>query len=731
MLKRTTLLFSLFLISSNIFGQGLNDSYEAELEKSGACFHENVPHVGIPNNKTTRQKLKPFNIEEKIEAKSQLVNKNILQKNDNHRSDLWQEYLIDDLIDNVSLKEIISQRKRSFEIGMKILFISVFPDSSQEPSVDLAKIVFQGRGIPYDHFVIKRSNGNLRKDMPLFLDKDGNPKYYAIVLSTSELGYSEGSSYQSAFSDEQWETLVNYERTYNIRRVSLYSYPNAVLGVKLVGGNNANPPDLIVGQSAYNLDKSLIKNSTISLKNDWHYQAKITESNSTREILSYNNQNKTVAAITKKLDDGREQMHFFFTQGQWVKGSLVLAQTWLNWVTHGTYLGNRRVYLNVHIDDFFLATNIWDPNKNIQTENNGKIHRLSPEDFEEFTRWQHFNFRPLSKNNAYRVEFAFNGHGTIIWKPKSSVDPLLTFAQKYYNQYFWMSHTYTHADLNFTTYQQTDNELKKNIEFTKLNFLTNPDFINFYSTSSMVTPKISGLLREEPLHALWDNGIKYVTGDNTRAELRPPHPFTARYTTKELNGFPGILIIPRNATEIYYNTTMPIELVAEYNFHYTKLLHKESTFEDIYDREAERVSNNLFKYDASAHMFHQSNMNVFTYHNKKYSLLSYWMERVVKEFRKYNTLPILNLKMDDLKDLYLNRMSYEQCEVNAAVKMHEGEMQKIILKSAQNNCFVPITSPKIKATSLREGSSLLQSYGPDTNAFVKMGPESKNIEISL
>lgn len=662
----------------------------------GTCFHE---HISRPENFQKRlaiQHLKPLYIES--------------EKNK---------------------QNIIVTRKRSYEIGLKVLFLSVFPDSTQEPSVDLAKQVFQGRGVPYDHFYLKNPNGSLKNKLPTLIDTEGNPKYYAIILSSAELGFDESGKFKSALNDEEWENLADYERTYNVRRLSLYSFPTEDLGVALKGGDNAEPPGLILSSYGSELDKALPSQKIIPLKNSWHYQTQIIDAQNTKAILHYDTAQKTVAAVTKTLEDGREQMHFFFTQGQWVKASVALTGLWLNWVTKGTYLGNRKIYLNVHVDDFFLATHLWDPEKNIQTEA-GKTHRLSPEDFNEFTQWQHFNFRPKTQNPDYRIEFAYNGFGTVVHKPKGDLpDMLLSLGQIFYNQYTWASHTYSHADLNLTSYSETDQELKKNITFTQENFSHLLNFSYYHSKESMVTPKISGLLRTESLSALWDNGIKYVTGDNTRKELLPPHPFTAKYTTKEGNGFPGILILPRNATEIYYNTTSPLELVSEYNYFYAQKLKKLSTFEEIYDREAERVTNNLLKYDASPYMFHQSNMNVFNYKNQKISLLSHWMDRVVEDLRLYSNLPVLSLKMDDLKNLYLNKMAYESCGLKATLKVFNNHFQKIIFKSSQNSCYVPITSSQLKPSSLKNGKNGLQTYGPDTTTFIKMGPKAKNLEINL
>jgi hypothetical protein len=55
-----------------------------------------------------------------------------------------------------------------------------------------------------------------------------------------------------------------------------------------------------------------------------------------------------------------------------------------------------------------------------------------------------------------------------------------------------------------------------------------------------------------------DNGIKWVVGDNTRSILmNQQNPFWPQISTVAVNGYPGMIIMPRWATTIYYNCDQP------------------------------------------------------------------------------------------------------------------------------------------------------------------------------
>ena len=107
----------------------------------------------------------------------------------------------------------------------------------------------------------------------------------------------------------------------------------------------------------------------------------------------------------------------------------------------------------------------------------------------------------------------------------------------------------------------------------------------------MVTPQISGLLNGDALAALVKNGITCAVGDNTWPFLaaKPSNPYGLVYTTKAANGYDGFAILPRSATEIYYNCSVPAQNEALYNKLYSTYYGSNSTMAQIVAREAVRV----------------------------------------------------------------------------------------------------------------------------------------------
>jgi len=84
----------------------------------------------------------------------------------------------------------------------------------------------------------------------------------------------------------------------------------------------------------------------------------------------------------------------------------------------------------------------------------------------------------------------------------------------------------------------------------------------------MVTPAISGLFNPAALQAIKDFGIVNVVGDNSIAALRPANPYHCVHTSVAVNGVDGILIVPRIATAVNYDCSLPAENTDEYNNFY-------------------------------------------------------------------------------------------------------------------------------------------------------------------
>jgi len=155
-------------------------------------------------------------------------------------------------------------------------------------------------------------------------------------------------------------------------------------------------------------------------------------------------------------------------------------------------------------------------------------------------------------------------------------DDLLTWWQRSsnLNAFSHVSHTFTHEDQNNATYSDVFKEIAWNkgwLDAVGISAATQ------FSSTGLIPPAITGLHNGDALQAWADNGIIHVVGDNTRKVLLNPvrlyvlscaASFTKYFQTNEhwplmstrsLNGFPGIQITPRWASNIYYNASDPVQ----------------------------------------------------------------------------------------------------------------------------------------------------------------------------
>jgi hypothetical protein len=104
------------------------------------------------------------------------------------------------------------------------------------------------------------------------------------------------------------------------------------------------------------------------------------------------------------------------------------------------------------------------------------------------------------------------------------------------------------------------------------------------------TSQISGLHNGDALAALARLGAGCAVGDNTWSFLtNPDNPHHMLYTTEEEHGYGGFQILPRFATEIYFNCSTASQNLAMYNALYRSFFGKDSTIDELMQREAALV----------------------------------------------------------------------------------------------------------------------------------------------
>eukprot|EP00013_Stygamoeba_regulata_P002875 CAMPEP_0177631972 /NCGR_PEP_ID=MMETSP0447-20121125/2036_1 /TAXON_ID=0 /ORGANISM="Stygamoeba regulata, Strain BSH-02190019" /LENGTH=3482 /DNA_ID=CAMNT_0019133495 /DNA_START=30 /DNA_END=10479 /DNA_ORIENTATION=- len=291
-----------------------------------------------------------------------------------------------------------------------------------------------------------------------------------------------------------------------------------------------------------------------------------------------------------------------------------------------------------------------------------------------------------------------------------------------------------------TRVQEVDEALQKNIQFFNRLFSIVEQQAEkevFASFHGMIPPKISGLYNPNALSSELANGITSVVGDNTRnginptvvshrpewepdywcidnpAEpqtdvaviynqpdiLTPSVPWHGVWTTDSFNRYAGQFIIPRWANEIYFDASTLDENIFMYNDVVYKNYGADAiTANEMLNREAHRVTNNLINLRHDAYMFHQANLRFWWYDQVSASgqdlmdltvpiikrgipwinnggdaqftcLMCVWSMYVHREFSSIFIFPLATLRQDDLKVSTQNRMALDlQCDITSVGK---------------------------------------------------------------
>jgi hypothetical protein len=629
-------------------------------------------------------------------------------------------------VTSINQTNLISPQEK-FNLRMKILILSATNDPLLEPTTLLAKKTLNNYGIPFEHFYLIENKLKINS-LPKLYDPEGNPLFYGVILSTNLLAYQDSFGlFRSALTNDEWTSLNSFTSTFKIRLVSLYTYPNEKIGVQVIPLElPGKAVDLMPTSPFISLDKAYPENVKFNLSFSWAYGAKLNKPQYATPLLYYSDHfddegKPAIASILLETEDGRSEIHFFFAQSYLFTSSTAISSAWVNWLTRNMYIGKRRLYVNAHVDDVFLSTSLYskyeDPT--IDSPSSEKfIYRLTSDDLNLYLEQQEKEIRPLAKNDRFHLEMAFNGNG-IIEHGGEFQDELLKTAKKNILEFSWVTHTFTHGDFDWLPYQKSKWELTTNILIAN-DFI--PSGSPMFSANGIVTPRISGLFNPQALMAMHDVGLSYAVGDNTRKDLVPENIHHGLFTTKELNGYEGIFIIPRYATEIYYNTSLPNELADEYNFIYFKYFGKDSTPEEIYEREKKRVIRQLLSYEYSPYMFHQANLRSFPWNNKRESLIGLWLKIVFKEIRQYSNLPILSAKMNDLADLYFQRRNLDFCQLEVWQQIEKNNLKSLKLKNG-NACKVQITLNNDQSIS-RWNKEI---YGPEKTYFQSFSPNQTSV----
>lgn len=493
-------------------------------------------------------------------------------------------------------------------------------------------------GTPYTVHVASAQPGTLTAEK---LGTGLRGFYSSVMLTDGQLAYSpDGTTWTSALNATEWAALNQYEADFAVRQVNWSGYPTPDTGFNWptaafdTTGNAARGTWSAAARASF---PYLVTSNAFAVSNVWTYLATPLDSNTT--VWLGDAQGNALIAV-KQHADGREVLSLTFDNAPWLTHSTVLAHGLVTWANRGLFLGERHTYLSAQIDDVFLADEMWPTGE----------FRQSAKDWQATIAWQNkFRTRTLGRN--FRYDMVFNGLGTVPGQYEN--DDLTPYVRTNKSMFKWISHTYTHLNLDNVDYATALSEITKNNQAASNLGLPG------YNKINMVTGQISGLRNAQFIKAAYDAGIRYLVSDTSIPSHRPASPNVGVPNFVD----PRILMIPRHANNLFFNVSTPAEWTDEYNHIYRAYWGRDLSYAEILDNQAELLLGFLLKGDVSPLMFHQPNLR--DYNGLGNTLLGDLLDAVANKYERLYNFPALSPTMNNLAVLLQQRQAYNQSGVVA------------------------------------------------------------------
>lgn len=602
---------------------------------------------------------------------------------------------------------------------MKLLVITA---AGTDPSFNAIKSSLDHLAMPYDVLV--------SKDKPLPALSNAEKGFYSgVILTDSQLVVCDTNPCRTTLSDADWVTLNTYLATYKARLVSLYTWPTAAFGLQFSQGFDSGlQGDIKFLTGSETVFPYLNRTQPMKISGAYAYLATTVAASgeTTTPILSLSG--FTVAAIHKKAD-GREILALTFDNAPHLVHSLAFGYGILNWVSKGMFLGYRKVYMTPQVDDQFLADDLFvgskpacrpvlNADETYDPADTCPTLRITGADLDDLVRWQNsLQNAAITKN--FKLTLAYNGFGLTADGGAPILDTLKLYSSLYKDKFYWVNHTWDHENLdcydpvpnsgicNPATYAQSAAEITQNVKTATSLRLP-------LDKTAMVTPAISGLKNTEFLRAAAGNGIRYLVGDMSRPEGTPASPNTAIASPNS-----NVWIIPRRATNVFYNVTTPGTGVAgsevdEYNYMFGpgglfgEFFKQKQTYAQIVDAESQLLLGNMLRYEMYPNMWHQSNLRAYDGTN---SLMSDVIGATFKKYSAISTLPVVSLSQSEIGKALESRMAYNASGVVGTMVPGTG-----IVLTVTKAATIPVTGVCY---------GTCETYGSQQISYVQAKPGTK------
>ena len=183
--------------------------------------------------------------------------------------------------------------------------------------------------------------------------------------------------------------------------------------------------------------------------------------------------------------------------------SELLRHGQLAWVTRGTFFGDQRNYLEMHVDDIFLPDDIWNPAGHFTDFNPADAVRMSPGDVTTAVAW--------SRATGLRLDGLYNGGGSVAYTEEhGGSDPLLAAFQANRTTFGWVNHTYDHPNLDCSARGFIVEEIQQNTRWARAaGFTVNAGELvtGEHSGLANLIPGSPGLVDPPSIEEAWETAL--------------------------------------------------------------------------------------------------------------------------------------------------------------------------------------------------------------------------------
>lgn len=625
-------------------------------------------------------------------------------------------------------------------VKLKVLVIST-GNETEDQGLAYIKPVLDEMGVPYD--ILNAATQTLTPEMLAAseglacgaLDSGCVGNYNGIILTNSDLATS--------FTPSEWDILHAYEKSFKVREAVLSGWPGTYW--------DPNPPYGIY------LDYGLVFSSSGSSFNNTQWSIPAAYQ---KEVFEFVNQvnplpvtdfafasnprndpavpgprdgtlpnvipllktasGEALVSIVNYMDPSqtkpvREVMISTITHASFLIHSNVLAYEFINWATQGVFVGARFVHMAAHLDDLFLADELWDIQ--LQGTNSNQTYRLNGVDIINGVSKQNaFNAAYPTAGN-FKLDFPFNGSGAVV-DPAAKIltadltDDLVQAVVANKNSFRFINHTFTHADMDkvpvpanpscdydtFTSVTAIQQEITKNrVVWGLLNLPEkaannrvlvsgnhaglkdrnctdypelHPEMFNVQDDD---VPFDEGGANPLFLKAAANTNVLYLASDSSQ-RAQNIEQYISQYDDGSAT---DRLMLPRWPTNVFYNVIDPVHLTDEYNYIFNRrfvaagqdpctvpgAICTERSYSEILAAEADTALRHMLTFNKWAHYFHQTNMAKYNVDGN--TLIFDWLDSVFTAYQQLFKLPVKNYPYYLLGDKTRDSLNAKSATIDA------------------------------------------------------------------